>query len=92
MQATRLERSSLARNTRHVKLHINPRLGALRLPQLTVPRVRTFEDGLVAAGSAPASVLGILVSLGAILAEAQERGLVAQNVVRSRRQDVDAVA
>jgi integrase len=79
-----LERSSLKRNACHVNLHINPRLGALRLSQLTAPRVRTFEDELAAAGCAPATVLGILVSLSGILSEAQERGLVAQNVVRAR--------
>jgi len=54
--------------------------------------VRTFEDKL-AVDRSPAMVRKILTSLGSILADAQERGLVAQNVVRglrARRRGKDA--
>jgi hypothetical protein len=46
--------------------------------------VREFEDALAAAGSAKAFLRGILASPSLILTEAQARGLVAQNVVRTR--------
>src|SRR5262249_21735850 len=64
-------------------LHIVPILGALRLTQLTVPLIRGFEDRLRQDGRSPAMVHKARRSLGALLADAQERGLVGQNVVRS---------
>jgi integrase len=47
--------------------------------------VRGFEDRLRRDGRSPAMVRNVRRSLGAILADAQERGLVAQNVVYSLR-------
>jgi integrase len=60
-------------------------LGTLRLSQLTVPMVRGFEDRLRRDGRSPSMVRNARRSLGAILGDAQERGLVAQNVVYSMR-------
>jgi integrase len=67
----------------------------MKLSQLTAPMVREFEDklghGFPAAGTennamrSPAMVKKIRGSLGSILADAQERGLVARNVVRELR-------
>jgi integrase len=88
----RLERSTRAQYRQHVDLHIAPLVGAVKLSQLTVPMVRAFEDKL-AADRSPAMVRKILTTLGSILADAQERGLVAQNVVRglrSRRRSKDS--
>ena len=68
-----------------VDLRIVPILGALRLSQLTVPLIRSFEDRLAADGNAPVMVRRTRTLLGALIADAQERGLVAQNVVRSLR-------
>jgi integrase len=82
--AARVERSTLEQYRRHLDLHIAPRIGAMKLTQLTIPAVRTFEDRLRHECS-PVMTRKVLVSLSAILAEAQERGLVAQNVVRSLR-------
>jgi integrase len=56
----------------------------VKLSQLTVPMVRNFEDRLRVERS-PAMVRKVLGSLSAILADAQERGLVSQNVVRGLR-------
>jgi len=83
--AAGLERTTLAAYRLHVDLHIAPVLGALRLSQLTVPLVRGFEDRLRRDGRSPAMVRFARRSLGALLADAQERGLVAQNVVYSMR-------
>jgi integrase len=79
-----LERSTLLQYQQHLNIHIAPLLGTTRLSQLTVPLVRDFEDRLRTDRS-PAMVRKVLGSLSAILADAQERGLVAQNVVRSLR-------
>jgi integrase len=83
-EADGLERTTLAAYRQHVVLHIDPLLWAVKLSQLTVPMVRAFEDKLRKDRS-PAMVRKLRSSLGAILADAQERGLVGQNVVRSLR-------
>jgi integrase len=83
--AAGLERTSITSYRQHVDLRIVPLLGALRLSQLTVPLVRGFEDRLAADGCSPVMVRTTRRLLGALLADAQERGLVAQNVVRSLR-------
>jgi integrase len=77
-----LERATLDAYEQHLELHIVPLIGGVKLAQLTAPLVRTFEDRLRQDRS-PAMVRKILRSLGAILADAQERGTVAQNVVHS---------
>jgi integrase len=86
-EAAGLERTSLVAYRQVAVLHITPILGALRLSQLTVPLVRGFEDRLRRDGRSPAMVRRARRLLGAILADAQERGLVAQNVVYSLRKD-----
>ena len=82
--ATGLERTTRDAYRQHVELHIVPLLGAVKLSQLSVPMARAFEDTLRKDRS-PAMVRKIRGSLGAILADAQERGLVGQNVVRNLR-------
>jgi integrase len=84
-EAAKLERSTLEAYQRHLALHITPLIGGVKLAQLTIPLVRAFEDRLRRENRSPAMVRKILCSLGCILADAQERGLVAQNVVRSLR-------
>ena len=90
-----LERTTVDQYQQHLDLHIAPYLGRVKLSQLTAPMVREFEDklshGIPAPGSednaprSPAMVRKIRGSLGSILADAQERGLVARNVVRELR-------
>jgi integrase len=84
-EAAGLERTTLARYREHANLHVIPVLGALRLSQLTVPLVRGFEERLRRDGRSPVMVRIARRALGALLADAQERGLVAQNVVYSMR-------
>jgi integrase len=79
-----LERTTLEQYDQHLDYHIVPLIGGTKLSQLTVPAVRAFEDRL-AKGRSPAMVHKVLRSLGSIVADAQERGLVAQNVVRGLR-------
>ncbi len=89
-----LERSTLAAYRQHLKLHIEPYLGNIKLSQLSAPMVREFEDKL-ARGDMPegapsqprtrAMVRKVRVSLSSLLSDAQERGLVSRNVVRDLR-------
>jgi integrase len=83
--AAGLERTTITAYRQHVDLRIGPVLGALKLSQLTVPLVRGFEDRLAADGCSPVMVRKARRVLGSVIADAQERGLVAQNVVRSLR-------
>jgi integrase len=83
-EAAGVERTTLQGYREHLDLHITPLIGATKLAALTAPFVRAFEDRLREERS-PAMVRKILVSLSGILADAQDRGLVAQNVVRNRR-------
>lgn len=76
-----LERSTLAQYRQHVKLHIVPMIGAVKLSKIAVPVIREFQDRLSSEGRSPAMVKRVTVSLGAILGDAQERGLVIRNAV-----------
>ena len=98
-----LETTTVDAYQQHIKLHIAPYLGRVKLSQLTAPMVRDFEDNLREGKPAPGDEAGeprspamvkrILGSLGSMLGDAQERGLISRNVVRDlrsrRRKGVD---
>jgi integrase len=88
-----LERTTLDGYRQHLRDHINPYLGGIKLPALTVAIVRDWQDKLRKGTPAPGQsaaeprsadmVKRVTGTLGSVLADAQERGHVAQNVVRS---------
>jgi integrase len=85
-----LERTTVDAYRSHVDLHIKPFLGSRKLSQLTVPIVTEFERNLRdGTDSEPprsdAMVKRVRSDLGALLANAQEEGLVVRNVVREVR-------
>jgi integrase len=90
-----LERTTIAQYRQHLDFHIKPHLGGVKLARLTAPMVRDFEDRLIHGTPAPGEDIGqprsrvltrkVLGSLNAILTDAQERGLVAHNVVRTMK-------
>ena len=82
-----LERGTRAQYKQHLNLHIIPFIGEVKLGQLTMPMVRGFETTLLKAHRSRSMVRKVITSLGSILADAQERGLVAQNVVSSLRRN-----
>src|SRR5215468_6042845 len=82
-EADRLERSTVEAYRQHLELHIIPLIGAVKLSRLTMPMVRAFEDKL-ALDRSPAMVRKVRISLGALLTDAQDRGLIGQNVVHAR--------
>lgn len=79
------ERSTIAQYKNHIDLHINPLIGETRLTALTAPALRQFEEDLLDGGRSAAMVRKVFVSLGSLLADAQDRGLVGRNVVHDMR-------
>ena len=75
-----LERSTVEQRKRHLKLHIAPFVGRVKLAELTTPRVNPFMDTLRDNGRSVAMRRKILTSLSTALSFAKGRGLVAQNV------------
>lgn len=92
-EGNNLERATLDEYQRHLDTHIAPYIGNVKLSKLTAPTVvdlrNKLRDGVPAPGHnaatkrSPAMVKKVISSLSAILADAQENGLVAQNVVRN---------
>lgn len=80
----RVERGTLVQYRQHLDLHITPLIGNTLLSRLTVPAVRDFEDQMLEEGRSPSMVRKVMVSLGSLLADAQERGLVVRNPVRDK--------
>src|SRR5690606_37173072 len=74
-EASGLERSTLAQYRQHLRLHIEPLIGGAKLSSLTMLTVRAFEDQMREGGRSPAMIRKVLVSLGSLIADAQERGL-----------------
>jgi integrase len=87
-----LVRSSTKQRREHLKLHLEPFIGAVKLSQLSVPGVRAFQDQLREAGRSPALVKKVVSSLGSIITDAQERGLAMHNPVRERKKRRKAIA
>jgi integrase len=85
-EVEQLERSTLAKYRNHVELHISPFLGNLKLARLSPPMVEQFRDDLLGRVSW-AMARKVLTSLKSILAEANRRGLVAQNAAQQVKID-----
>ncbi|UXS38357.1 site-specific integrase [Agrobacterium tumefaciens] len=84
VKAAGREQSTIDQYRQHVDLHIRPLIGDVLLSKFSVPAAREYEDKLREEGRSAAMVRKIMVSLGSLLADAQERGRVARNVVRER--------
>jgi hypothetical protein len=92
-EALPLERTTLDQYRTLLKLHIVPYLGSVKLSERTAPAVSDFRTKLLEGALAPGEEVGtkrspymvkrITTALSSILADAQEHGLVAQNVARS---------
>jgi integrase len=80
-----LERATVDNYRRLLELHVKPFIGREKLSKLNVPTIRAFEDSLRSEGRSSDLVKKVLVALGMLLADAQERGLVARNAVRDMR-------
>ena len=83
----RLERSTLRQYRNHLRLHIEPLIGNVKLARLSTPAVEGFCDELLKTGSR-AMARKVLASLKSILGEAQRRGLVAHNPAQPVKVDL----
>ena len=77
-----LERATVREYRNHLKHHINPLLGTVKLSDLSVPTVNNFRNRLLEHGCSQAMAKKALGSLGALIATAQDNGRVSRNVVR----------
>jgi integrase len=73
-----LEASTTRQYRQHLKLHIAPLIGKVRLTKLTKPAIEEFRDTLLTTRSRPLA-RAILTSLKGILKEARRRGLIGHN-------------
>jgi integrase len=85
-EAAGLERTTLDTYRSYLDFHVLPFLANVKLSTLTVTAVKEFQNKLRLDGRSHDMMKRTTRALGAILAEAQERGKVAQNVVRSLKQ------
>ena len=81
------ERTTIEGYEGHLKHHILPRIGRLKLASLSTPRINAFRDELLASISvgtgektSRAMARKVLGSLKSLIRDAQRRGNVAQNV------------
>jgi integrase len=84
-EAAGLERATISNYRTHVDLHIKPFIGSVKLTALNVPAARAFEDQLRKAGRSPDLIRKVMVSMGSLLADALERGLVGRNIMREMK-------
>jgi integrase len=83
-QTDGLEASTVRQYRQHLGLHIVPLLGGLKLADLSAATVKAFRNKLIKEGRSAAMAKKVLVSLGSILADAQDSNKVARNVVREQ--------
>ena len=84
-EAAGLERSTVTSYRQQLDLHIKPFVGGTRLSKFTVPSARAFKDKLREGGRSPSMIRRVMKTLGSIIADAQELGLIARNPVRELR-------
>jgi integrase len=79
-----LERSTIRQYQQHLKHHIEPFIGTVKLAELTPSAVQNYRNRLVRDGRSHVMAKKALGSLGAILANAMANARVARNVVRDQ--------
>jgi integrase len=88
VEANGREPTTLYQYTSHVNLHIVPRVGKVKVYQLTTPSVHAFKEQLLLELSRKMA-RKVLRSFKGLLKYAQLTGLVAQNVAQPVRIEVD---
>ncbi len=86
-EAAGLERSTTDQYRQHVDQHIVPFIGRMKLSELSAQTVRKLEDRLREEKRSAAMIRKVVGSFGSLLADAQEQGLSARNVVRDLRRN-----
>lgn len=83
-EADELELSTLELYQGYLDNHIAPFIGSKRLVEMTVPAVAGFRSQLLEAGRSRYLANKVIVHLGGLFTDAQERGLAIRNPVRER--------
>lgn len=78
-RADDLEPSTLAAYDQHLRLHIAPRWGSVKISQLSTPMAEKFKDELMTSLSRPMAIR-VLRSFKAVITEAVRLGYAAHNV------------
>jgi integrase len=81
-----LERSTIMQYNQHLKYHICPFIGTIKLASFGPVQLASFRNKLLAEGRSRAMLSGVSTSLGAILGYAVAHALVGRNVVRDAPQ------
>jgi integrase len=76
-----LEYSTLKQYGQHLRLHITPFIGRIRLANLSPAHVQRLRDRLIEEGRSRDMARRVVVSLGALLSSAMSYGKVARNIV-----------
>jgi integrase len=79
-----LEASTLAQYRQHLKYHIQPFIGQVKLAELAPSSILSFRNTLSREGRSRAMVKKVVGSLGSILEAAMAAGKVSRNVVREQ--------
>jgi integrase len=88
VEAEGRERSTREQYEGHLRIHIAPDIGNIKLAHLTTPRVEKFRDDLLLRLSRPMA-RKVLGSLKALLKDAKRRGNVAQNAAADTTIGID---
>jgi integrase len=80
-RSDKLETSTLAYYEQHLRMHIAPHIGKVKLSRLTRPMIETFRDKLLETISRPLAAK-VITSLRSLLFDAMRRGLTGQNVAQ----------
>lgn len=80
-----LQRVTIQYYKQLLKNHITPFIGWTLLSNFTLPMLTAFDDRLREAGRSSLLRRKVMVSLSILISNAQQRGLVARNVVRDRK-------
>ena len=81
-EAERLERSTVRQRQQHLKLHVAPFIGAVKLSAFARPHAHKFAEQLRDSGRSLSMRKKVITNLGSAIGLAMDQGLVAQNVVR----------
>jgi integrase len=76
-----LEHGTLKQYEQHLRLHITPFIGRVKLAHLAPAHVQRLRDNLIKEGRSRDMARRVVVSLGALLASAMSYGKVAKNIV-----------
>jgi integrase len=83
-EGEKLEASTVKQYKEHIKHHIDPFLGSVKLADLTRPRVESYRDALVKTRSREMA-RKVVVSLKSLLSDAVRRGLAPYNAASTTK-------